>query len=173
MPTRERLTLKDAHEIAQRREPVYYEFAGMRIRYDRIKEVGMWYDDDGIARPFATLLCEKSTLRTKLRYVERVEDEPLMTGEDADELLACAVDAVLEAGTASTSLLQRKLQIGFTRAEHLIEEMEQRDFIGPQRDGPRLVFITRQQWLSMKERLESTSGFGACPDTSLAIERVT
>ena len=54
-----------------------------------------------------------------------------------------AVRAVIEAGKASTSLLQRRLRIGYSKAARIMEEMEENGVIGPQ-DGsrPRDVLIS-------------------------------
>lgn len=72
-------------------------------------------------------------------------------GEDdgeGDEMLPQAIEVVVEAGMASTSLLQRKLRLGYARAGRLIDELEQRGIIGPHEGSkPRQVLITRQQWL--------------------------
>lgn len=56
-----------------------------------------------------------------------------MSGDDGndDELYAEAKKAVLEAGKASTSYLQRKLGIGYARAARLIDTLEERGVIGP------------------------------------------
>jgi DNA segregation ATPase FtsK/SpoIIIE-like protein len=48
-----------------------------------------------------------------------------------DELLEDAIRLVFEYGKASTSLLQRRLRIGYGRASGLIDAMEQRGFVGP------------------------------------------
>ena len=42
-----------------------------------------------------------------------------------------AIGCVIEAGQASTSLLQRRLKLGYARAARLIDEMEQRGVVGP------------------------------------------
>lgn len=55
-------------------------------------------------------------------------------GDDDDELYADARAAVLEAGKASTSYLQRKLKVGYSRAARLMDLLEERGVIGPQ-DG--------------------------------------
>jgi len=54
-----------------------------------------------------------------------------------------AVRVVVEAGKASTSLLQRRLRIGYSKAARIMEEMEENGIIGPQ-DGsrPRDVLIS-------------------------------
>jgi S-DNA-T family DNA segregation ATPase FtsK/SpoIIIE len=59
------------------------------------------------------------------------------SGDDSDdELLDDAKAAVLEAGKASTSYLQRKLRIGYSRAARLMDLLEEKGVIGPQ-DGAR------------------------------------
>jgi len=62
------------------------------------------------------------------------------TGEivssEHDELFEDAVRLVLEFGKASTSLLQRRLRIGYGRAAHLIDLMERDGIVGPA-DGPK------------------------------------
>ena len=62
-------------------------------------------------------------------------------------MLEQAVEVVLEAGEASTSLLQRKLRLGYARAGRLVDELEQRGIVGPHRGAkPRELLITRAQW---------------------------
>jgi DNA segregation ATPase FtsK/SpoIIIE, S-DNA-T family len=51
-------------------------------------------------------------------------------GED-DPLMERALEVVREQGTASASMLQRKLRIGYNRAARLIEQMEDEGIIGP------------------------------------------
>jgi len=50
---------------------------------------------------------------------------------DDDELYESAKEAVIQAGKASTSYIQRKLSVGYARAARLIDMMEQRGVIGP------------------------------------------
>lgn len=72
-------------------------------------------------------------------------------GDDADPMLQSAIECVVEAGSASTSFLQRRLKLGYSRAARIIDEMEAREIVGPS-DGskPRKVLITRQQLAEMK-----------------------
>jgi S-DNA-T family DNA segregation ATPase FtsK/SpoIIIE len=65
-----------------------------------------------------------------------------MDGDEDDDMLKDAVGVVANAGKASTSLLQRKLRIGYGRASRLMDIMEEKGIIGPA-DGakPRTVLV--------------------------------
>lgn len=68
-----------------------------------------------------------------------------------DELFQDAVRIVLEYGKASTSLLQRRLRIGYGRAAHLIDLMERDGIVGAA-DGPKpREVLKRPDWLSEVE----------------------
>ncbi len=75
--------------------------------------------------------------------------------EEGDPMIEDAIEVVVEAGQASTSLLQRKLKLGYARAARIMDELEQRGIVGPP-DGskPRAVNMTRQQW---QERMMNTA----------------
>ena len=67
-----------------------------------------------------------------------------------DPMMNEAIKCVIEAGQASTSLLQRRLRLGYARAGRLIDEMEQLGVVGPHEGSkPRQVLLTRQQFLEM------------------------
>lgn len=57
--------------------------------------------------------------------------------DDKDELIQDAVDVLRDLDTVSTSLLQRKLEIGYPKAARLIEELEARKVVGPDQGGGR------------------------------------
>ncbi|MDE7390397.1 MAG: DNA translocase FtsK, partial [Lachnospiraceae bacterium] len=72
------------------------------------------------------------------------DDDP----EDRDPMLEEAIKLVAEAGQASTSLLQRRLRLGYARAGRLIDTMEQMGIVGPHEGSKsRKVLLTYQQWL--------------------------
>ena len=72
-------------------------------------------------------------------------------GDEHDELYQDAVRIVLEYGKASTSLLQRRLRIGYGRAAHLIDLMERDGIVGAA-DGPKpRELLKRPDWLSEVE----------------------
>lgn len=71
-------------------------------------------------------------------------------GEE-DEMLMPAIECVVEAGMASTSLLQRRLKLGYARAARIVDEMETRGIVGPfEGSKPRQVLITPERWAEMK-----------------------
>lgn len=75
------------------------------------------------------------------------------TAEDEDELLPQAINIVVESGQASTSMLQRRLKLGYARAARLIDQMEQRGIVGPfEGSKPRKVLISRDDWQQMQLR---------------------
>ena len=65
-----------------------------------------------------------------------------------DPMIEEAIKCVVEAGQASTSLLQRRLRLGYARAGRLIDEMEQLGVVGPHEGSkPRQVLMTYAQWM--------------------------
>jgi S-DNA-T family DNA segregation ATPase FtsK/SpoIIIE len=62
--------------------------------------------------------------------------------EVSDDTYESAVKVVTESGKASTSFLQRKLGIGYSRAAHLMDMLEDEEIIGPARGSkPREVLV--------------------------------
>ncbi len=75
--------------------------------------------------------------------------------EDADDMLTAAIDIVVESGQASTSMLQRRLKLGYSRAARIIDQMEERGIVGEfEGSKPRKILITRDEWREMKMRRE-------------------
>jgi len=72
---------------------------------------------------------------------------------DEDELLGQAVEIVLQAGCASVSILQRRMNIGYPRAARLIDHMQQKGYVGPfEGSKPRKLLITTSQWLEIQAK---------------------
>ena len=80
---------------------------------------------------------------------EGMSGEPGADGEPEDDpMYGDAVKLVVEFGKASTSLLQRRLRIGYGRAAHLIDLMEQDGIVGAA-DGPKpREVLKRPDWIS-------------------------
>ena len=71
--------------------------------------------------------------------------------EGNDELYEDGVRLVLEFGKASTSLLQRRLRIGYGRAAHLIDMMERDGIVGPAEGSKPREILKPPDWLSEVE----------------------
>ncbi len=68
-----------------------------------------------------------------------------------DEMFPKAIEVVVEAGMASTTLLQRKLKLGYARAARIVDELSEKGIIGPYEGcKPRKVLITKEQWYEMQ-----------------------
>lgn len=75
-----------------------------------------------------------------------------------DEMLPKAIEVVVEAQMASTTLLQRKLKLGYARAARIVDELEQRGIVGPFEGAkPRKVLISKQQWMEMNALANSSA----------------
>ena len=68
---------------------------------------------------------------------ERSDDDPFDPEYVDEDMLQRAIAVVRERGTASASLLQRRLQVGYPRAARLMEVMAEMDIIGPPVSGGR------------------------------------
>ncbi|HET6936370.1 MAG TPA: DNA translocase FtsK [Candidatus Angelobacter sp.] len=94
------------------------------------------------------------------KFLEAPKDEKQVAGgsadadsgsDEEDELYQDAVKLVIEFGKASTSLLQRRLRIGYGRAAHLIDMMEKDGIVGAA-DGPKpREVLKRPDWLNEVE----------------------
>jgi S-DNA-T family DNA segregation ATPase FtsK/SpoIIIE len=88
--------------------------------------------------------------------VEKAEEEGF--DPDEDPLLGDAISLVVEMGTASTSMLQRRLRLGYTRAGRLIDMLERRGIIsGYEGSKPRQVLVAEGDLPRVLAALEPSS----------------
>jgi len=96
-------------------------------------------------------------LHEELLEAIEAEDEGDADGDfdpDQDDLLGDAIATVVQMGTASTSMLQRRLRVGYTRAGRLIDMMERRGVIsGYEGSKARQVLITEADLPRVLEQL--------------------
>ena len=62
-----------------------------------------------------------------------------------------AIEVVVNAGGASTTMLQKKLKLGYARASRVMDQLEEKGIVGPSEGAkPRTVLISKQQWYEMQ-----------------------
>lgn len=75
--------------------------------------------------------------------------------DQQDELLPQAAELVVEAGYASVSLIQRRMNVGYPRAARLIDRMQEKGYVGPfEGSKPRKVLLTVGQLMELKNKGE-------------------
>ena len=127
-----------------------------------IRIQGTFVRDEEITRVL-DFIKQSATVQYDEAMIEAMEKHAILDGKkgsssaDSDEdsgsdpMLKQAVEVVIDAGQASTSLLQRRCKLGYARAARIMDEMEQKGIIGPYEGAkPRAVLISRQQWLEMQ-----------------------
>lgn len=110
---------------------------------------GAWVMDQEVAK-----ITDHLRMQSAPQYNDEIISQPVhLNGkggvvmdfdhEGGDDMFRDAVQVVLQSRKASTSLLQRKLRVGYSRAARIMEEMEEQGIIGPA-DGarPREVLIS-------------------------------
>ncbi|MGN1125859.1 MAG: DNA translocase FtsK 4TM domain-containing protein [Ruminococcus sp.] len=87
------------------------------------------------------------------------------SGAELDEKIEEAIKIVIDAGQASTSLVQRRLKVGYARAGRMIDEMEGLGIVGPhQGSKPREVLMTYQEWLERRNIQGDNGGEEISPE---------
>ncbi len=122
---------------------------------------GAWVSDEEVHNVVSYIKARSETtydedVVEKIENAVRSDAEREEVADEYDPRLPEAVEIVVEAGQASTSMLQRRMRVGYARAGRLIDEMEKRGIIS-EADGskPRNVLISREEFLAMFEDEET------------------
>lgn len=128
---------------------------------------GAWVTDDEVVK-----ITDHLRMQAPAQYNEEIISQPVqLNGRGSivmdsdsgseDSMYMDAVRCVIEGGKASTSYLQRRLRIGYSRAARLIEEMEEQGIIGPAEGSrPREVLISSLDALNSGSEDENTDEYG-------------
>lgn len=133
------------------------EFTPIRVQ-------GCFLSDNEVNRitDFIRENCEADYDPNVLEQLEQLEQEanpPSADSADATDnlsgdssLLAQCIEMAVNDGQVSTSLLQRRLKVGYARAGRLVDEMERRGIVSA-KDGakPRMCLISREEFEQMKQ----------------------
>lgn len=128
---------------------------------------GAWVTDDEVNK-----ITDHLRMQRPAQYDDEIVAQPVQLngkggvvmdfdGGSEDDMFRDSVRVVIENRKASTSLLQRRLRIGYGRAARLIEEMEEQGIIGPA-DGarPREVLISSMADLGGGDESDNTDEYG-------------
>ena len=119
-----------------------------------VRAKAAWVSDEEINKVVAFI--KEQAAPEYCEDLERRQTSDSEEGEEeeaTDEMFDKCVEVVLEMGRASTSLLQRKLALGYTRAAKIIDMMERKGIVGPANGAkPREIYYTLERWLEEKGR---------------------
>jgi S-DNA-T family DNA segregation ATPase FtsK/SpoIIIE len=123
-------------------------------RTERIQ--GAWVDEECVRKVVAHWRRQTA----KPNYVEGIQGDDSPGGAraggddyESDELLDEALELVVRSGLGSTSMLQRKLRVGFARAGRLMDLLEQRGIVGPSEGSKaRAVLMTVDELEAVRAR---------------------
>lgn len=80
------------------------------------------------------------------------KEKDTCSDSDDDPMLQDAVKCIFDNNQASTSLLQRKLRLGYARAGRIMDQMEQKGIVGPANGSkPREILISAQRWSEIND----------------------
>lgn len=108
---------------------------------------GAFVSEEEVERVVTFIKTQSLNTNYKEEIIEAINNSAIdKKAENEDELLSEAVKIVVDSGQASTSLIQRRLRIGYNRAARIMEELEDKGIIS-KRDGskPRNILIDKSE----------------------------
>lgn len=131
---------------------------GCYVKDDEIERVVEFIKNEAKAQYDDNIMEEIENNMPAVKGEKSEESSSVSTSSGDDEIINKAIEVVIDAGQASTSLLQRKLKLGYARAARIIDELEGMGIIsGFEGSKPRNVLISREQWYEKKLRDDVSS----------------
>ncbi len=123
-------------------------------RTERIQ--GAWVDEECVRK----VVAHWRRQAVQSNYIDGVQGDDGPGGtrsgeidDDGDELLDEAMELVVRSGLGSTSMLQRKLRVGFARAGRLMDLLERRGIVGPSEGSKaRTVLMSVEELQELRDR---------------------
>ncbi len=123
---------------------------------------GCYISDEEVARVVDHIKSQTTTtyneetireIESKAAEAENAKKKPIDEDDDGeyDPMLDEAIEVVVTAGAASTTMLQKKLKLGYARASRVMDQLQEKGIVGPPEGAkPRAVLISKQQWYEMQ-----------------------
>ena len=159
------LDMTGAEKLLGKGDMLYYPVGAMKPT--RVQ--GAFVDGKGEVAAVTQFIKEAAHAQYDEAIMKQIEQEAKLCGmkgkkgaasaegaDDGDEkmdpMFLDAIEVAIECGTVSTSLLQRRLSLGYARAARIIDKMERRGYIGEfdSATKKRPILITREQFAELK-----------------------
>lgn len=114
---------------------------------------GTFISDDEVNRVVESIRQQhlESKMHKSNEILEEIEKTP-NAEEKVDEFLEQAIEMVVNDGQASTSYIQRKFKVGYSRAARIVDQLEERGIVGGHEGSkPRKVLITKEELEEMRK----------------------
>jgi len=112
------------------------------VDYVKAHNSGAQYDHEFLKR------VEEEAAKCGNKKGSKPVDVEDLSGEEFDPKLRDAIELAIETGKISTSLMQRRLEVGYGRAAKIIDQMEKLGYVSaPDGNKPRRVLITKEQFM--------------------------
>ena len=161
------LDMAGAEKLLGRGDMLYYPVGAMKP----IRVQGAFVDGKSEVSSVTQFIKEAATAKYDESIMQQIEQEAKLcgikgrkgsaaaeaaeadSGDDKDDpVLIDAIGVAIETGTISTSLLQRKLSLGYARAARIVDKMQSKGYIGDfdPTTKRRAILITKEEYLEMK-----------------------
>ncbi|NOV90641.1 S-DNA-T family DNA segregation ATPase FtsK/SpoIIIE [Clostridium acetobutylicum] len=109
-----------------------------------IRIQGAFINEEEVERVVGFIRNESTETQYKEEIIEQINSNVSKSEGDEDELLEEALKIIIETKQASTSLIQRKLRIGYNRAARIMDQLEEKGYISA-KDGtkPRNILVDK------------------------------
>lgn len=159
------LDMTGAEKLLGKGDMLYYPVGAMKP----IRVQGAFVDGKGEVAAVTQFIKEAAQAQYDDAIMKQIEQEAKLCGlkgkkaaaaaeaaddgdDKVDPMFMDAIEVAIESGTVSTSLLQRRLSLGYARAARIIDKMERRGYIGEfdSATKKRNILITREQFAELK-----------------------